>query len=100
MEGRVTLNGCQWIDDWQWDRLSSFESFTRLESFITLWCGVSFNYIRDISKACVCLVWHVHCGAWFFIYLFIVQTCCKEKWVKCPRTFTSHVYLENTHFEG
>jgi len=28
----------------------------------------------------------------------IVQTCCKEKMEKCQRTFTSHVYLENTHF--
>ena len=30
----------------------------------------------------------------------IVQTCCKEKMGKCRRTFTSHVYLENTHFKS
>jgi len=28
------------------------------------------------------------------------RTCCKEKLGKCWRTFTSHVYLENTHFKS
>jgi len=30
----------------------------------------------------------------------IVPTCCKEKMGKCRKTFTSHVYLENTHFKS
>jgi len=30
----------------------------------------------------------------------IVQTCCKEKMATCRRTFSSHVYLKNTHFKS
>jgi len=30
----------------------------------------------------------------------IAQSYCKEKMGKCRRTFTSHVYLENTHFKS